>query len=48
VEFQTAFNTFDVVHRDAPDINLDIGQSDISITWSQRRMIVRADNGLGG
>ena len=47
VELQTALNAIDVVHRDAPDINVDIGQSHISITESQRRLIVRADIGVG-
>jgi tripartite-type tricarboxylate transporter receptor subunit TctC len=46
VQFQTAFDAIDLVHHDAPDIKMDIAQSDNSITGTAARSITSKTSGL--
>jgi tripartite-type tricarboxylate transporter receptor subunit TctC len=46
MQFQAAFNAFDLVHGGTPDIEMDIRQSDNSIMGAQRRRISFKDIGV--
>jgi hypothetical protein len=39
MQLEAAFNAIDLVHRDTPDIKIDIGQLDNSITGVRRRQV---------
>jgi hypothetical protein len=46
VQLEAAFNALDLVHGGTPDIEMDIRQSDNSITCSQRCLISFNDIGF--